>query len=321
MKGFANWLVQDRRLSENPLAHLSALNAQANREHVRRALEPTELCALLSAARNGPERDGMTGEQRYWLYPLAVETGLGSNELRSLTRASFELSGTEPVVSLPASATKNRKAATLPLRLDTARELSVFLGTKLPTAEVFKMPRPEKVVIMLRADLKAANIDYRDDADRVVDFHALRTTFASLLLRSGVDVRTAKDLMRHSTIAMTADVYACTMRGSQHEAVERLPDLSDPDLHELRATGTEKVLAPCLARNGADPLNATQRDARQPYDSDGAQRSVKTGTYDACERVDVLGSEGHDTLQKPPPRGLEPLSEWFFLPKISVCSK
>ena len=68
--------------------------------------------------------------------------------------------------------------------------------------------------------------------------YSTRVTFASLLLRAGVDIRTAKDLMRHSTIAMTGDLYACTMRGSQTDAVERLPDLSKPLQERAQATGT-----------------------------------------------------------------------------------
>lgn len=249
VKGLANWLVKERRALENPLAHLSAMNAEKDRKHVRRPLEPDELLRLLTATRSGPERYGMTGEERYWLYRVPVEAGLRSNELRSLTRSSFELDGSEPVVVIEAVAAKNGRAATLPLRPDTAAELRGFLANKLPVATVFPMPRPETVVVMLRADLEAEGIPYRDDVGRVVDFHALRVTFASLLLRAGVDVRTAKDLMRHSTIAMTADVYACTMRGSQSDAVKRLPDLSAPDRQIARATGTDDAdsdLALCL---------------------------------------------------------------------------
>ena len=117
----------------------------------------------------------------------------------------------------------------------------------------------------------------------------------------------AEHLMQHSTITMTADVYACTMRGSQYEAVKRLPDLSVADVEAARATGTENVLAPCLARNDAEPLNSTQDGARQPGDGADAQPMLKTGTYGDSERVPLHGSAGRDTLQKPPPRGIEPL--------------
>jgi len=75
---------------------------------------------------------------------------------------------------------------------------------------------------MLRADLKTAGIPYCDETGRVADFHSFRVTYATMLLRSGVDLRTAKELMRHATVNMTADVYACTLRGSLNDAVKRL---------------------------------------------------------------------------------------------------
>ena len=237
VKGFSAWLVKERRALTNPLAHLSGMNAKADRRHVRRPLEPDELRTLLTVTRNAADHFGMTGEERYWMYRLAVETGLRANELRSLTRASFELDGSEPTVTIDAASAKNRRAATLPLRPDTAGELRAFLAGKHPMVGVFRLPRPENIVQMLRGDLKTAGIPYRDDVGRVADFHSLRVTFATMLLRSGVDVRTAKELMRHATINMTADVYACTLRGSLNEAVKRLPDLSTVQTEQLRATG------------------------------------------------------------------------------------
>ena len=50
----------------------------------------------------------MAGVQRYWLYRLAVETGLRSGELRSLTRVSFDLNGSDPTVTIAAASAKNR---------------------------------------------------------------------------------------------------------------------------------------------------------------------------------------------------------------------
>jgi len=310
-KSFGNWLVRERRLSENPLAHLSALNAKANRKHVRRALESDEVRALLAVTKTRHVLQGMTGENRYWLYRLAVETGLRSNELRSLTRASFNLNNSEPTVTIDAANAKNRRAATLPLRPDTAAELHGFIGTKHPTAKAFRMPRPENVVVALRSDLEAAGIPYADDTGRVVDFHALRVTCATLLLRSGVDIRTAKELMRHATIAMTADVYACTLRGSLADAVGRLPDLSTPMRETAVATGTDDAdpdSAFCLARRGAFHSKAVRSGTMNTANIGEPQPLRKTGTYDATGRDTVHGVAPDIRSVNSPPRGFEPLS-------------
>jgi len=309
MKGFCGWLVKERRATENPLSHLSGLNAKADRRHIRRALEVDELRRLLAAARSGPVRCEMDGESRYWLYRLGAESGLRSNELRSLTRASFELDATRPTVTIDAANAKNGKAATLPLRPETGTELRAFLGNKLPTAPVFRMPRPEKVVIVLRGDLDAAGIPYADATGRVADFHSLRVTFATLLLQSGVDLRTAKELMRHATVNMTADVYACTFRESLDNAVRKLPSLAGCGLEQLRATGTdENVLPECLPFSCAQPLNGVRGDATDAATGDDSQATKKTGTYDAPLRTSAHENAGCLQPAKPPPRGFEPLS-------------
>jgi hypothetical protein len=110
VKGFCRWLVKDRRAHDNPLAHLEGLNVRLDRRHDRRALSADELRRLLQAAEHGPDRYGMSGHERAMLYELAVETGLRANELRSLTRASFDFD--VPAVTLQAAYSKRRRVDT-----------------------------------------------------------------------------------------------------------------------------------------------------------------------------------------------------------------
>ncbi len=58
IKQFCRWAVKDRRATESPVAHLSGLNVRTDRRHDRRAFTVEELCRLLEAAFNGPERLG-----------------------------------------------------------------------------------------------------------------------------------------------------------------------------------------------------------------------------------------------------------------------
>ena len=79
---------------------------------------------------------------------------------------------------------------------------------------------------MFREDAEAAGIAYRDDSDRVADFHALRHTFISNLAAGGVHPKTAQVLARHSTITLTMDRYTHSLHQDQLQALDVLPDLS-----------------------------------------------------------------------------------------------
>jgi hypothetical protein len=98
-----------------------------------------------------------------------------------------------------------------------------MLAQKLPAAQAFKVP--DKPADMLRDDLKDAKIDYIVDG-KVFDFHSLRHETGTLLAASGVDVKTAQTLMRHSDVNLTMSIYTHTLRGAESKAIAKLPDLT-----------------------------------------------------------------------------------------------
>ena len=179
----------------------------------------------------------MTGVERALLYRLAIETWLRVSELRSLTVSGFDFQGN--TVTVRAAYSKNRRQATLPLKPETCGEIRDLVCGKLPNARVFAMP--SKPVDMLKGDLELVGIDYKDESGRVVDFHALRHTFGSLLASSGVHPKTAQELMRHSDINQTMSRYTHTFRGQVSKAIAALPDLSSPcqTSEKALATGTD----------------------------------------------------------------------------------
>ncbi len=286
IKQFCRWMMKDRRATENPVAHVDGLNVKLDRRRDRRALAVDELRTLLLTTNAGPDREGMSGPERAMLYRLAVETGLRSNELRSLTRASFALDGDEAAVTVQAAYSKRRRNDTLPLRADLAAELRLFLATKLPTALAFNLTTDKKAAAkMFQDDLAAAGIVFRDAANLVMDFHGLRHSFISFLAQGGVHPKMAQTLARHSTITLTMDRYSHSLHQDEAQALESLPDLSTATQAALRATGTDDgrgqgqkdgprlgVLlgaseAICMPREGADRRSpdapATLNDGQQ----------------------------------------------------------
>ena len=98
----------------------------------------------------------------------------------------------------------------------------------------------------MREDLAEAGIEYRDAAGRVVDFHALRHTYISRLVRSGANVKVAQELARHSTPTLTLGRYAHVKLVDQTRALDALPAISSVEAGQeaARATGTNGA-APC----------------------------------------------------------------------------
>ncbi len=277
VKSFGAWMVREGRAAVSPFGHLEGWNTRTDRRHDRRALTVAEAGALLAAAAKGPERYGMTGGARATLYRLAVESGLRAGELRSLTPASFDLAAEPPTVTVEAAYSKHRREDVLPLRPDTAAKLKAHLARKAPAAPAFALPKPDYMVKMLRADLAAAGIAYRDDAGRVADFHSLRHTFVTNLARSGVHPKTAQALARHSTISLTMDTYTHSLLEGHAAAVGRLPDLdAGAGAAALAATGTDDARPDGRASKHRDEasLCAARRFGQTSVDNDGQQTPV-----------------------------------------------
>ncbi len=274
VKQFCRWMVQDGRAPDSPVAHLKGINVRTDRRHDRRQLTDDDLRGLLGAARNGPERYGMTGPARATLYQLAVESGLRASELRSLTWGSFDLDSNPPTVTVQAAYSKHRREDTLPLKSSTAQMLARWRdesGTADRRSPVFAtMAEKSNIVKMLRADLTVAEIEYRDEAGRVADFHALRHTFITNLARTGVHPKVAQQLARHSTITLTMDRYSHLVIGELADGLSALPELDTGarDQERQRRTGTCDI-APMRLPRGL-PKNLPSRVASQesPISSD-----------------------------------------------------
>lgn len=76
----------------------------------------------------------------------------------------------------------------------------------------------------------------------MIDFHALRHTFASMLARANVAPRIAQSLLRHSDPRLTLGVYSHLGADDERRALAVLPSYRPERPTEgerLRSTGTE----------------------------------------------------------------------------------
>jgi integrase len=263
---------QRRALTEDELQKLLAvartrpMNARLTVNRGNRKGEPG--AKLTPEFRERLEREG---RERALIWKTLVTTGLRKAELASLTVGQLRLADSAHI-ELRAADEKNRKGAFLPLRADVADDLRQWMREKLELAQADARDSGETIpntlpgdtplfavpvhlARALKADLKAAGIPHTDDRGFVVDAHALRGTFATLLAKGGTNPRIVQELMRHSDPRLTSNVYTHLRLSDTRGALDALPSL---------ATGRESlppVLAPtgCMAgQSGSSEVKAGQ---------------------------------------------------------------
>jgi integrase len=221
----------------------------------------------------------LLGRERALIYKTLVLTGLRKGELASLTVGQLRLDDAVPSAILDAADEKNREGNTIALRADLAADLREWLADKLeriqaeargrgepilaklpPDTPVFTVP--DKLSKILNRDLRMAGIAKRDGRGRVLDVHALRHTFGTLLSRGGVAPRTAQAAMRHSKIDLTMSVYTDPRLLDVAGALDALPFLPLTGRSEeetIEATGTDgRTHDPQLGRTHDPQLSGVQ---------------------------------------------------------------
>jgi integrase len=294
MKAFTRWLADHGKLSHDPLRSVKRPSVKTDRRLRRRMLLPTEWPCLRAATLASGPRNGMNPLERVALYAVAIQTGLRSAEVRSVTKADLFLAGEKPYIRCKAEDTKNGQEARQYIHADLAEELRWLVANKTPTANVFPMPDEFHVAEMLRGDLAAARKQWieelrhdpdahanREESDFLavanhqgeeLDFHALRHTTGSWLALQGVHPNIVKTVMRHSTITLTMDTYGHLLPDQHAEAVGGMASMMTTK-SPLAATGTAGIAtAPGAAP--AAPNYAKECDSVQAGDESADRRQT-----------------------------------------------
>jgi len=174
------------------------------------------------------------GQRNAMFYRLASFTGLRKSELASILLRDVHLDVTPPYLELRAKNAKAGRGAKLPLKAELAEMVRNYLtsrhrqagqGTRISPTSVPLVESPSLKTFNL--DLAVAGIEKVDSYGRSVDIHSLRHTFGTMLARSGVTPRTAQELMRHSDIRLTTNIYQHLELIDTASAVEMLPNLGE----------------------------------------------------------------------------------------------
>jgi integrase len=191
-----------------------------------RPLSEEQVAALVEAAK-------ATSPRMHAMILLAVSTGLRQGELFALDRVDLDLRGR--VLSVrgtlqPDGTISEPKTAQGRRRLDLSANVLAALNdhlTATPTAPnelLFRSPdgTPLRKSNFIRRDwqplLKRAGLP-------PTKWHTLRHTSATLHLARGVHPKVVQELLGHSSIEMTLDIYSSVTPGMGRAAVDGLDSL------------------------------------------------------------------------------------------------
>ncbi len=238
--------------------------------------------------------------------------------MAALKVGQLDLTPGNAFLRLDAADEKSREGNAVAIRDDLAADLRGWLCDKLELVQTaahgttepipMRLPGdtplfdvPTGLVRILDRDLRAAGIPKRDDRGRTVDVHAMRTTFGTLLSKTGTAPRTAQAAMRHSDIKLTMGVYTDPRLLDVRGAVEKLPSLPLP-------TGTNTTEVGAVPAAEIDPRLEDHADSVAPAvaptrcNSGHFEASVGTqGSVDEPQTVDgVSGGNAGNVNEKPP---------------------
>ena len=255
-------------LSSRTVLHIHRVLFQALKHAVKQGLLIRNVCELVDPPRaKKPKMRTLTPEEVAVLldaagptvyHPIiyaAVNTGLRQAELLGLRWRDVDLD----LLSLSVSQTlykrcgiclfKEPKSEHSRRRLDLSPRLALFLRQyrSLREAERLLLGKPLSEYDLVFSNIDATPMDpgtlthnFARITERAglprVRFHDLRHTFASLMLLGGVHPKVVSEMLGHSSVAFTLDVYSHVTPTLQKAAMRRLDEMLGP-----RLGGTQDV--------------------------------------------------------------------------------
>ena len=195
------------------LLHCQRILAMPNKRYVRRAvtfLDAAEIAALLAA----PDRTTWAGRRDHALLLLAIQTGLRASELVGLRCGDVVLGSGAHIRCMG----KGRKERATPLRRDTAKLLTVWIGNNkdenrslFPSIRGERLSRDALEHLVRKHCLTAARTCPSIGTKRVTP-HTLRHSTAMDLLHHGVDQAVIALWLGHENVETTQVYIHADMR-------------------------------------------------------------------------------------------------------------
>ncbi len=243
VKSFSRWLAATGRLDRDLLDRLDVTYVDASAVvHPRGAFRPEEVEAIADAARKGPARRGLSGEQRALLYVFAACTGFRAKECAAVRKRDL---GPELAhVGISGQFTKNDRDALQPIPSFLRPAIAEYVR-RLGDDE-FLWPggwepdgkgrwveagwiAGQEAGEFLRQDAAPVGVVIgrkgRDaNGGRVLDFHSFRHAYVTQLARAGISEELSRKLARASCRAIL-ERYTHREFEELSAAVEGIPSI------------------------------------------------------------------------------------------------
>ncbi len=257
--------------------------------------------------------------ERYPLFLAGLRTGMRLGELLALEWGDVQLGQSEDDPNRHIlvqhnftrgefTTTKSKKVR----RVDLSRELRRVLLELRDQLELQAFARGEPEIPRLvfpsntGGPLDGRNVYHRDFLPclgaaglRRVTFHALRHTYASLLIQGGASLAYVKEQLGHSSIQVTVDIYGHLLPGANIAWVDQLDMGTSP---RQSATEPQPISTPekCGTNQSAEALDVSRLGGRRGGTRTPDPRIRNPMLYPAelharvdalqCERVTIIAS-------------------------------
>ena len=230
LKTFFNWCIDNNYILKNPCVKV---NIKGDKNNI--LAQKNKEVEIFSEDEINIIKNKIKGHKYELLVLLDFATGLRQGELLALDWKNIDLKNKK------ISITKTVKEVYVYKSINDKHVETIFQTPKTinSTREV---PIPSNIVNILQSVNKKEGLLFSDNlnnplkAKRIFDFwkkflidcniphkkfHSIRHTYASMLLKNGVDIETVAELMGHTAISIT-QIYLHSSNNQKHDAVNKL---------------------------------------------------------------------------------------------------
>ena len=277
LNAFLNWLVNRGTIELNPLLKVPRAETRGKQRRKRRSLTEEEFKRLINSS----------PYERSIVYHVAAYTGLRRSELKRITWNDINLEAEFPFIVVRDCISKNKITQSVPLHPDLIERLKDKKQGSETNEPAFEVPSR---LHHFKKDLAAADIPFKDEDGRQVDFHALRTTFATFLHSNGANQAVAMQAMRHSDPRLTAITYNDAHLMPVGDAISKLPSISIDSQYS-------PIHSPKMFSGCQNVSQGVSQDLRKKFDKDieNQEESPCLSHYDAeCQKPVVAPAVGFE---------------------------